>query len=81
MRAEGGFVGERDRLTGEPLPDHISAKSNDLPALVEGMVAFDNRSSGGGSDPVIAAAVLLFLPSASFTSIPLLTETVAYIAG
>jgi hypothetical protein len=60
LRTGGGFVGERDRSTGEPLPDHISAKSDDLPALVEGMVAFDDRSSGGGSDPVIAAAVLAF---------------------
>ncbi len=60
LRTEGGFVGERDRSTGEPLPDHVSARSEDLPALVEGMVAFDDRSSGGGSDPVIAAAVLAF---------------------
>jgi len=60
LRTEGGFVGERDRSTGEPLPDHISAKADDLTALVEGMVAFDDRSSGGGSDPVIAAAVLAF---------------------
>jgi hypothetical protein len=60
LRTEGGFVGERDRSTGEPLPDHISAKADDLTALVEGMVAFDDRSSGGGGDPVIAAAVLAF---------------------
>jgi hypothetical protein len=60
LRTEGGFVGERDRSTGEPLPDHISAKADDLTALVEGMVAFDDRSSGGGSDPVITAAVLAF---------------------
>ena len=60
LRAEGGFVGERDRSTGEPLPDHISAKSDDLPVLVEGIIAFDDRSSAGGSDPVIAAAVLAF---------------------
>ena len=60
LRTEGGFVGERDRSTGEPLPDHVSAKPEDLPALVEGMVAFDDRSSGGGTDPVIASAVLAF---------------------
>jgi len=60
LRTGGGFVGEHDRSTGEPLPDHISARSDDLPALVEGMVAFEERSSSGGSDPVIDAAVLAF---------------------
>ncbi len=60
LRTEGGFVGESDRSTGEPIPDHISAKPDDLLALVEGMVAFDDRCSAGGSDPVIAAAVLAF---------------------
>jgi hypothetical protein len=56
LRTEGGFVGERDRSTGEPLPVHISAKADDLPVLVEGMVAFDDRSSGGTSAQQSCAA-------------------------
>ena len=42
-----------------PLPDHISARPEDLPALIEGMIAFD-RAAAWKLDPVIAAAVLAF---------------------
>ena len=59
LRQEGGFVGEHDRENRTPIPDHISARPEDLPTLVEGMIAFD----GGAEekmDAVIAAAVLAF---------------------
>lgn len=59
LRQEGGFVGEHDRDTRMPLPDHISAKPEDLPSLTEGMIAFD-REPPQKLDPVIAAAVLAF---------------------
>lgn len=59
LRTEGGFVGEHDRDTGAPLPNHISAPHEALPFLIEGMVAFD-RGPAGQLDPVIAAAVLAF---------------------
>lgn len=59
FRDEGGFIGEHDRETRLPLPDHISAKPEDLAALIEGMVAFDNGPARA-LDPVIAAAVLAF---------------------
>ena len=59
LRDEGGFVGEHDRETHMPLPDHISARADDLPDLVEGMVAFDSGSAQE-IDPVIAAAILAF---------------------
>ena len=42
-----------------PLPDHISAKHEDLESLIVGMVAFD-RTSAQTLDPVIASAVLAF---------------------
>ncbi len=58
-RTEGGFVGAYDRVTGAPLPDHISARPEDLGSLVNGMVAFD-RASAQELDAVIAAAVLAF---------------------
>ena len=59
LRKAGGFVGEHDRDTGAPLPDHISARHEDLAALIDGMVAFD-REKAADLDPVIAAAVLAF---------------------
>jgi hypothetical protein len=59
FRDEGGFVGEHDRETRMPLPDHISARPEDLPSLIDGMIAFD-RGAALRLDPVIAAAALAF---------------------
>ena len=59
LRTEGGFVGEWDRESRLPLPDHISARPEDLPGLVEGLVAFD-RETAHRLDPVVAASVLAF---------------------
>ena len=59
MRIEGGFVGEHDRESGMPLPDHISAKPEDLKSLLSGLIAFD-RDAAQQIDPVIAAAILAF---------------------
>ncbi len=59
LRHEGGFVGEHDRDTRMPIPDHISARPEDLPSLIDGMVAFD-RGPAQELDPVIAATALAF---------------------
>jgi hypothetical protein len=59
LRREGGFVGGHDRENRTPVPDHISARPDDLSSLVEGMIAFD-RSAEEKMDAVIAAAVLSF---------------------
>ena len=59
LRLEGGFVGVRDRETQQPLPDHVSAKPENLATLVDGLAAFDG-SAAGQIDPVLAAAVLAF---------------------
>ncbi len=59
VRTEGGFIGEHERDTGAPLPDHISARPEDLVSLIEGMVDFD-RHAATALDPVIAAAALAF---------------------
>ena len=56
LRQEGGFVGEHDRDTQMTLPDHISARPEDLPLLTEGMIAF-NHEPAQKLDPVIAASV------------------------
>jgi Fic/DOC family len=59
LRRSGGFVGEHDRDTRMPLPDHISARPDDLASLAEGMIAFD-RGPAEALDSVIAAATLAF---------------------
>ncbi len=59
FRNEGGFVGEHEQGTRMPLPDHISARHEDLPDLVRGLIAFDHDHAHG-IDPVIAAAILAF---------------------
>jgi Fic/DOC family len=57
LREEGGFVGEHELETRMPLPDHISARPEDLELLVSGMIAFD-AGPAQKFDAVIAAAVL-----------------------
>jgi hypothetical protein len=59
LRTEGGFVGEHDRDTRTPLPDHVSARPEDLSRLIDGVMAFDHGPSKS-LDAVIAAAVLAF---------------------
>jgi hypothetical protein len=60
LRQEGGFVGVHDRDTNMPVPDHISARAEDLPSLLQGVIDYAGRSIGGGMDPVVAAASLAF---------------------
>ncbi len=59
LREESGFVGEHDRDSRLPLPDHISARAEDLNSLVDGMITFD-RVVASSMDGVIAAAILAF---------------------
>ena len=59
FRQEGGFIGEHDRESRMPLPDHISARHEDLPGLLTGMIDFD-RGPAQSLDPVIAATILAF---------------------
>jgi hypothetical protein len=59
-RVTGGFVGSRDRDTQEPVPEHISARPEDLRELLDGIVEYDLRSSSGGMAPIAAAAALAF---------------------
>lgn len=59
FRTEGGFIGEHDRHNGTPLPEHISARPEDLPSLIEGIVKYSQKTAGT-MHPVIAAASLAF---------------------
>jgi len=60
FRKKGGFIGEHDRVTGEPIPDHISAKAQDLKPLLNGLMATNEVLQDETFDAVIAAAVIAF---------------------
>jgi Fic family protein len=60
LRVEGGFVGMHDRTNNEPIPDHISARAEDLQSLVEGVIAYVARAVDGAVDPVVIAAAAAF---------------------
>ena len=59
-RNQGGFVGEHERSTGYPIPDHISARWQDLILLMEGVIATNELLKESNMDPVLAAAVIAF---------------------
>ncbi len=59
-RKEFGFVGMHDRTSGAPVPDHISARWQDIPQLMEGLIAAYNELSESDYDPVFAAALIAF---------------------
>jgi Fic family protein len=59
-RTEGGFVGGRDRETNAPIPDHVSARSEDIASLIGGLVDYANRNETSDLDPIVAAAAVAF---------------------
>ncbi len=59
-RQKGGFVGEHDRTTGEPLPDHISAKWQDLELLMAGLIRTNALLLQSEMDSVLAATIIAF---------------------
>ncbi|MBW8310290.1 MAG: Fic family protein [Candidatus Paracaedibacteraceae bacterium] len=59
LRDEGGFVGEHEQLTRLPLPEHISARHEDLISLMDGLFSFNLRACQD-FDPVIAATCIAF---------------------
>jgi Fic family protein len=60
FRTEGGFVGDRERTTGEPIPDHISAKWQDLDQLISGLISSWQIMEKSGFDAILAAATIAF---------------------
>jgi len=60
IRMDGGFVGDHDRISGAPIPEHISAHFEDLPDLLDGLVAYVERAMVGGMDPVVTATCAAF---------------------
>ena len=60
LRTEGGWVGSRDRATGAPIPEHVSARPEDVPGLVRGVTEYAERAARSSLDPVVFAAALSF---------------------
>jgi len=60
MRRIGGFIGQHDRETRSPLPVHISARWQDLPSLMRGLVRYSDRANANKADAVTTAAALAF---------------------
>lgn len=59
LRQEGGFIG-RHSATGDPVPEHISARPEDLNALLNGLIELGDRAEQGTLDPVVEAACQAF---------------------
>jgi len=60
FRRAGGFIGEHDRMTGAPIPDHISARWQDLNTLIEGLISMKLKLQSSGYNAVLAAASIAF---------------------
>lgn len=60
MRKGEGFIGEHDRETFIPMPDHISAKAKDLPSLMQDLLETNIILQQAGYDPVLAATTIAF---------------------
>ncbi len=60
FRKEGGFVGQHERSTGEPIPDHISARWQDLETLMDGLLETASLLEKIHFNPVLTAAEIAF---------------------
>ena len=60
FRKTGGFVGEHDRMTGEPMPAHLSARWQDIPSLMEELLKTYDTLLNGEIDAVLAATIIAF---------------------
>jgi len=60
IRSQQGFIGDRDRETQEPIPDHISAKYEDLEKLLDGWLQTQKMLTQSRMDPILVAAKIAF---------------------
>lgn len=60
LREDEGFIGEHDRESFYPIPDHISSKAKDLPLLMKGLIETNNLLQETNYDPVLAATTIAF---------------------
>ncbi|MCK4920727.1 MAG: Fic family protein [Bacteroidales bacterium] len=60
LRREGGFVGEHDPSTGEPIPEHLSARWQDLEILIGGLLKTSILLEETKFNPVLTATIVAF---------------------
>lgn len=60
LRKVGGFVGKHARDSREPVPDHISAKHQDLTKLMTGLLEAENKMAKENYNAVLTAASIAF---------------------
>jgi Fic family protein len=60
LRVEGGFVGKHDRASGMPMPDHISARPEDLKTLMTGLIETYELLCVDDFDAVLMATIVAF---------------------
>lgn len=59
-RNAGGFIGEHERATGMPIPDHISARPQDLFSLMNGLIETHILLKKSDFDSILAASMIAF---------------------
>jgi Fic family protein len=59
-RVEGGFIGEHDRVTNQPIPVHISARYQDLYKLMDGLTETDSLLKNSDYHAVLTATIIAF---------------------
>ena len=59
LRPDGVFLGERDHF-GDPLPEFIGARPDNLVSLMAGLIEANDRMRTDGIDPVLKAAASAF---------------------
>ncbi len=60
LRSGEGFIGVHDRESFVPIPDHISAKSNDLVSLMRGLLETNSILQEARYDSVLIATTIAF---------------------
>lgn len=60
IRSGEGFIGEHDRDTMIPIPDHISAKASDLPELLTGLFTTNEQLQESDLHPALIATTIAF---------------------
>ncbi|HKK10300.1 MAG TPA: Fic family protein, partial [Bacteroidales bacterium] len=60
FRRQGGFVGDHERTTGEPIPEHISSRWQDLDPLISGLLKTNQALNESDFDAVLAASIIAF---------------------
>ena len=59
-RTEGGFIGTHNRSTGLPIPDHISARHEDIDQLINGLIETTQLLKDSEYPAVLSTVLIAF---------------------